>query len=52
VPPGRFCAECGGTLAAPAKKNCTNCGVELAANAKFCAECGTPSVAAQPPAQR
>jgi hypothetical protein len=52
VPPGRFCAECGATLAAPAKKSCTNCGAELAANAKFCAECGTPSVAAQPPAQR
>ena len=52
VPPGRFCAECGGTLAAPAKKSCTNCGVELAANSKFCAECGTPSVAAQPPAPR
>lgn len=47
VPPGRFCAECGGSLAAPAKKSCTNCGVELAPAAKFCAECGTPSAPAQ-----
>ncbi len=47
VPPGRFCAECGGSLAAPAKKSCGNCGVELAAAAKFCAECGTPSAPAQ-----
>ncbi len=56
VPPGRFCAECGATLAAPAKKSCANCGVELAPGAKFCAECGTPSgpQAAPPaaPAQR
>jgi membrane protease subunit (stomatin/prohibitin family) len=42
VPPGKFCAECGASLAPP-KRNCTNCGAELAANAKFCAECGTPS---------
>jgi hypothetical protein len=42
VAPGRFCAECGASLAPP-KRNCTNCGAELAANAKFCAECGTPS---------
>jgi hypothetical protein len=47
VPPGRFCAECGGSLAAPAKKSCTNCGAELAPAAKFCAECGTPSAPAQ-----
>ncbi len=51
VPPGKFCAECGGNLAAAVKKNCTGCGVELALNSKFCAECGTPSVAAQPPAR-
>jgi hypothetical protein len=42
VPPGKFCAECGASLAPP-KRNCTNCGAEIAANAKFCAECGTPS---------
>lgn len=56
VPPGKFCAECGATLAAPAKRSCANCGVELAAGAKFCAECGTPSMppgqGQQPPAQR
>ncbi|MCC6746639.1 MAG: SPFH domain-containing protein [Deltaproteobacteria bacterium] len=40
VAPGRFCSECGQTLAAP-KKFCTNCGGELASAAKFCAGCGT-----------
>ncbi len=38
-PGGKFCAECGATLAQP-KKFCTGCGQELAANAKFCANCG------------
>ncbi len=45
VPPGKFCAECGGPLAAPAKKFCTGCGSETGP-AKFCANCGTPVVAA------
>ena len=39
-PGGKFCAECGATLAQP-KKFCTGCGGELAAAAKFCANCGT-----------
>ena len=39
-PGGKFCAECGATLAQP-KKFCTGCGGELAAAAKFCASCGT-----------
>src|SRR4030095_4776587 len=40
VNPGKFCAECGATLAAK-KAFCSNCGQEMAAGAKFCAECGT-----------
>jgi membrane protease subunit (stomatin/prohibitin family) len=48
-PGGKFCAECGATLAQP-KKFCTGCGGELSATAKFCAGCGTsanaPAVAA------
>jgi membrane protease subunit (stomatin/prohibitin family) len=47
VPMGKFCAECGGVLAAPSKKFCTGCGVEVGV-AKFCANCGTPANA--PPA--
>ncbi len=42
VAPGKFCAECGATLA-PAKKFCANCGGELLATAKFCSGCGTPA---------
>ena len=43
VPMGKFCSECGTTLAvAPAKKFCSGCGVETGA-AKFCANCGTPA---------
>ncbi|CAN5508979.1 SPFH domain-containing protein [soil metagenome] len=37
---GKFCQECGTTLAA-SKKFCIGCGGELAGNAKFCAGCGT-----------
>jgi membrane protease subunit (stomatin/prohibitin family) len=44
-PGGKFCAECGTTLAAQ-KKFCTGCGSELAGGAKFCANCGTSSQAA------
>ncbi|HPY17730.1 MAG TPA: zinc-ribbon domain-containing protein, partial [Polyangiaceae bacterium] len=40
---GRFCAECGAPLAAPAKKFCSGCGTELAPTARFCANCGTPA---------
>jgi hypothetical protein len=43
VPPGKFCAECGATLAVPQKRFCTGCGSEVAATAKFCANCGTPA---------
>lgn len=43
VPPGKFCAECGGGLQAAAKKMCGGCGIELLPNAKFCPECGTRS---------
>src|SRR5262245_7302091 len=32
----KFCAECGGLLAA----RCTSCGAGLLATAKFCSECG------------
>lgn len=38
VQKAKFCAECGGALAA--KAACGSCGAELAAGAKFCAECG------------
>jgi membrane protease subunit (stomatin/prohibitin family) len=41
VAPGKFCAECGQTLAV-AKKFCANCGAEVPASGKFCAGCGTP----------
>ena len=43
VPPGKFCAECGATLAVAGPKHCTGCQVELLPNAKFCPECGTRS---------
>lgn len=42
VAPGKFCAECGATMA-PAKKHCSNCGTELLGTAKFCSGCGTPA---------
>jgi membrane protease subunit (stomatin/prohibitin family) len=41
-PGGKFCAECGGPLAAQ-KKFCTGCGQEVAG--KFCANCGTAAPA-------
>ncbi len=40
VAPGKFCAECGVSLA-PKKRKCSSCGIEGAPNARFCAECGT-----------
>jgi membrane protease subunit (stomatin/prohibitin family) len=39
VAAGKFCAECGQTLA-PAKQFCSNCGQQMTAGAKFCAGCG------------
>jgi membrane protease subunit (stomatin/prohibitin family) len=41
VPPGRFCAECGTSLAPPQPKPCPACGTVAAPGAKFCANCGT-----------
>ncbi|MBX3275582.1 MAG: SPFH domain-containing protein [Sandaracinaceae bacterium] len=41
VPPGRFCAECGGSLAPPGPKPCPACNTVAAPGAKFCANCGT-----------
>ena len=46
-PGGKFCAECGTTLA-QGKKFCNGCGLELIGAAKFCASCGTPAGAAAP----
>jgi len=43
-PGGKFCAECGTTLAAQ-KRFCTGCGQELGASSKFCANCGTSAAA-------
>jgi hypothetical protein len=36
---GKFCPECGTTLAA-ANHNCSACGAEIAETARFCPECG------------
>ncbi|MCP4449484.1 MAG: SPFH domain-containing protein [Myxococcales bacterium] len=41
VPQGKFCAECGNTLAVAGPKFCSNCGI--AAEGKFCSGCGTPA---------
>lgn len=40
VVPGKFCAECGASLA-PKPKFCPSCGTEGAPGAKFCQNCGT-----------
>jgi membrane protease subunit (stomatin/prohibitin family) len=46
VPPGKFCGQCGATLApktppkASAAGFCSDCGSPLAADAKFCGQCG------------
>jgi hypothetical protein len=37
--PGKFCAECGGVLAATLK--CVSCSAEIPSSAKFCPECGS-----------
>ena len=37
---GKFCSECGTTLAPKAK--CPKCSAEVQAGAKFCPECGNP----------
>lgn len=39
---GKFCCECGSPRpAAPKKRFCGNCGVQLTEGQKFCPECGT-----------
>lgn len=40
VPGGKFCANCGASLA-PRPKFCPSCGTQGSPGAKFCAECGT-----------
>jgi len=40
VAPGKFCAECGGSLA-PVPKACAACGTVAPPGGKFCANCGT-----------
>ncbi len=41
VPAGKFCAECGASLAPPAARFCSACGAQGTPGAKFCASCGT-----------
>ncbi len=41
VPAGKFCAECGASLAPPKGRHCSACGAPGAPGAKFCADCGT-----------
>jgi membrane protease subunit (stomatin/prohibitin family) len=41
VPGGKFCAECGSSLAPPQGRFCPACGVQGTPGAKFCANCGT-----------
>lgn len=43
-PGGKFCRECGKSLAPP-RKFCHGCGNEVAAGAKFCAQCGASQTA-------
>lgn len=43
VAPGRFCSHCGGNLekkGAAGEAFCTGCGSPVAADAKFCGQCG------------
>ncbi|MEZ4335816.1 MAG: zinc ribbon domain-containing protein [Sandaracinaceae bacterium] len=41
VNPGKFCAECGTSLAPPQPKPCPSCSMVAPPGAKFCANCGT-----------
>jgi len=45
VSAGKFCPECGASLAAAGAKFCTGCGQKLTAGSKFCGECGTAAPA-------
>lgn len=40
VPGGKFCAECGATLA-PKPRFCASCGTKSTGEGKFCMNCGT-----------
>ena len=46
APGKRFCTECGTALAVA----CPSCGASLSGDEKFCGECGTPLGATAPPA--
>jgi membrane protease subunit (stomatin/prohibitin family) len=41
VAPGKFCAECGSSLAPPQPQPCAACQTMLAPGTKFCPNCGT-----------
>jgi len=41
VPAGKFCAECGGSLAPPQPRPCPACQTVIPPGGKFCANCGT-----------
>jgi membrane protease subunit (stomatin/prohibitin family) len=41
VSPGKFCAECGTSLAPPQPRPCPACQTIVPPNSKFCANCGT-----------
>lgn len=41
VPPGKFCAECGTSLAPPQPRPCPACNTLVAPGGKFCMNCGT-----------
>ena len=41
VSPGKFCAECGTSLAPAGPKPCPSCSTVVAPGAKFCPNCGT-----------
>jgi ribosomal protein L32 len=41
VPPGKFCAECGTSLAPPQPRPCPACATMVPPGGKFCLNCGT-----------
>jgi hypothetical protein len=42
---GRFCSDCGAELAKPSE--CSGCGNQIAAGARFCNMCGAPATAVE-----